>query len=72
MLGLIRIVARFLNQTITPDWAETFETCFHFHLLLATACVAERLLINRSRKPNIQKLHTQLNIRMRWGGLQGG
>jgi hypothetical protein len=40
MLGLIRIVARFLNQTVTPDWTETFETCFHFHLLLATGCVA--------------------------------
>jgi hypothetical protein len=70
VFGLISIVARFLNQPITPDWIEAFETCFHFHLLLATACVVEQPFINRSRKPNIQKLQTHLSIRMRWGGLQ--
>jgi len=63
-------MTRFLNQPITPDWTKAFETCFHFHLLLATACVAERLSINRSRKSNIQELQTHLNIRMRWEGLQ--
>jgi hypothetical protein len=70
VFGLIGIVARFLNQPITPDWTKAFETCFHFRLLLAAACVAETPLIDRSRKPNIEKLQTHLNTRMRWEGLQ--